>query len=69
MLTYAKSDIVKDFVQRIDPGFYAKIVCRIAQPPNDNRSDVPDFVIWNDHELRMVKVKRFREQVRESETI
>lgn len=67
MLAYAKSDIVQEFLQRIDPETYAKIVHRIAQNPNENRSGVSDFVIWNSHELRMVEVKKVREQVRESQ--
>lgn len=34
MLAYAKSEIVQEFIQRIDPETYAKIVYRIAQNPN-----------------------------------
>ncbi len=67
MLAYAKSGIVQEFVQRIDPETYAKIVYRIAQNPNENRSGVSDFIIWNAAELRMVEVKKVREQVRESQ--
>lgn len=67
MLAYAKSDIVQEFMQKIDSKIYAKIVYRIAKNPNENRSGMPDFVIWNDHELKMLEVKRVREQVRESQ--
>ncbi len=67
MLAYAKSEIVQDFLQRIDSDTFAKIVYRIAQNPNENRSGVSDFIIWNDDELRMVEVKKVREQVRESQ--
>jgi hypothetical protein len=67
MLAYAKSNIVQEFVHRIDPETYAKIVYRIAQNPNENRSGVSDFIIWNDDELRMVEIKKVREQVRESQ--
>ena len=67
MLAYAKSKIVQDFIQRIDHEIFAKIVYRIAQNPNENRSGVSDFIIWNDDELKMVEVKKVREQVRESQ--
>ena len=67
MLTYAKSNIVQDFIQRIDSATYAKIVYRIAQNPNENRSGLPDFIIWNDDHLRMIEVKKVREQIRESQ--
>lgn len=67
MLAYAKSDIVQEFAKKIDPETYAKIVYRIAQNPSENRSGLSDFVIWNDEELRMVEVKKVREQIRESQ--
>lgn len=67
MLAYAKSEIVQDFLQRIDSDTFARIVYRIAQNPNENRSGVSDFIIWNDNELRMVEVKKVREQIRESQ--
>ncbi len=67
MSVYAKSEIVQDFIERIDPEIYAKVVFRIAQNPSENRSGVPDFVIWNEDELRMVEVKKMREQVREAQ--
>lgn len=67
MLAYAKSDIVQEFLQKISPKVYAKIVYRIAQNPNENRSGVSDFVIWNSNELRMVEVKKIRESIRDSQ--
>jgi hypothetical protein len=67
MLTYSKSDIVQDFIKRVNPKTFAKFVYRIAQNPNENRSGVPDFVIWNDGNLKMVEVKKIREQIRESQ--
>ena len=67
MLAYAKSDIVQDFTRKIDPETFAKIVYRIAQNPSENRSGLSDFIIWNDEELRMVEVKKIREQIRVSQ--
>ena len=67
MMAYAKSGVVQDFLQRIDADTFAKIVYRIAQNPNENRSGVSDFIIWNDDELRMIEVKKVREQIRESQ--
>ena len=67
MLAFVKTDIVQEFVRRVDSETFAKIVYRIAQNPNENRSGVSDFIIWNDDELRMVEVKKGQEQVRESQ--
>lgn len=67
MLEYAKSDIVQEFVKKISPQTYSKIVYRIAQNPNENRSGLSDFIIWNDQELKMVEVKKIREQIRDSQ--
>jgi len=67
MLAYARSNIVQDFVKKIDSSTFAKTVYRIAQNPSENRSGVSDYVIWNDEELRMVEVKKIREQIRESQ--
>ena len=69
MLTYSKSVVVQEFFNRISPDTFAKIVYRIAQNPNENRSGVPDFVIWNDQELIIIEVKKLREQVRESQKL
>lgn len=67
MLAYSKSRIVQDFLKRIDPKVFAKIVYRIAQNLNEHRAGVPDFVIWNEQELKMIEVKKVRGQVRESQ--
>lgn len=67
MMAYAKSPIVQEFISRISPDTFAKIVYRIAQNPSENRSGVFDFVIWNDQELKMIEVKRIREKIRESQ--
>ncbi len=69
MLTYAKTAIVQSFLKRIDSEVFAKIVYRIAQNINDNRSGLPDFVIWNETELRLTEVKGLREQVRDAQKI
>lgn len=67
LITYFETDIVQSFLRRIDVATFAKFVYRIAQNPNKNRSGVSDFVIWNDHDLKMIEVKKIREQVRESQ--
>ena len=67
MIAYSTSAVVQEFLDRITPETFAKIVYRIAQNPNENRSGVSDFVIWNDKELKMIEVKKGREQVRESQ--
>lgn len=67
MISYLKSDTVQGFLKRIDSEIFSKIVYRIAQNPNENRSGVPDFIIWNDTELRMSEVKKVREKIRDSQ--
>lgn len=42
------SNILPKFLRKINSEIYAKIVYRIAQNPNENRSGVSDFIIWND---------------------
>ena len=69
LLDYSKSQIVQDFLKKISPSMFAKIVYRIAQNPNENRSGVPDFVIWNPQELFMVEVKRIGESIRKNQKI
>jgi len=69
LLAYSKSDIVQDFLKRVSSETFAKVVYRIAQNPNENRSGVSDFVIWNDRELRMVEVKKVREKVSKSQIL
>ena len=67
MIAYSKSQIVQDFLRRIDSETFAKIVYRIAQNPNENRSGVSDFVVWNHDTLKMVEVKKVREKIRDSQ--
>jgi CO dehydrogenase/acetyl-CoA synthase alpha subunit len=67
MIAYSKSKIVQDFLRRVDPKMFAKIVYRIAQNLNEHRAGVPDFVIWNEQEIKMIEVKKVREQVRKSQ--
>ena len=67
MLAHAKSDIAQTFFKKVDPEIFAKIVYRIAQNPTENRSGLTDFIIWNDNELKMIEVKKVREQIRPSQ--
>ena len=67
MISYFQTPIVQSFLDRISLEVFVKIVYRIARNPNENRSGVSDFVVWNDQELIMVEVKKVQEQVRESQ--
>lgn len=67
MIAYFETQIVQLFISRISPEIFAEVVYRIVQNPNENRSGVSDFVIWNDQESKMVEVKKVREQVWESQ--
>ena len=68
-IEYFETPIVQSFLATVSPEVFAKIVYRIAQNPNENRSGVPDFVIWNGQEFKMTEVKKVREQVRESQKV
>lgn len=67
MAFFLKTPIVQEFLKRIDPNIFSKIVYRIAQNPNHNRAGVSDFVVWNDDSLTMIEVKKIREKIRESQ--
>lgn len=69
LINYIKSEVVQSFLNRIEPEVFAEIVYRIAQNPNENRAGVPDFVIWNNIEIKMVEVKRVKEQIRSSQQL
>ena len=68
LVEYCETDIVQAFLHEIDVHIFQKIVYRIARNPNQNRSGVSDFVIWNTSELKIVEVKKIKEQVRYSQS-
>lgn len=65
--TYLKTSIVQEFLNEINPKIFAKIVYRIAKNPNENRSGVSDFVVWNEQKLKFIEVKKIKETIRESQ--
>lgn len=64
---YFYSDVVQEFLKRIDNKTFAQIVYKIAQNPNQNRAGIPDYVVWNDKELIFIEVKRKNENLREKQ--
>jgi len=69
MIRYFKTDIVQEFLKRIDRKVFAKIVYRIAQYPRENRAGTQDYIVWNKKELIFVEVKREKEKLREEQII
>jgi hypothetical protein len=69
MISYLQTPTAQAFLSRIDPDIFAKIIYRIAQNPSENRAGLSDFVVWNEQMLKMVEVKRVREQIRESQRV
>jgi|JI10StandDraft_1071094.scaffolds.fasta_scaffold02162_23 hypothetical protein len=67
MASYFDTKIVQIFLDRIDADIFSRIIYRISQNPNENRSGVSDFVVWNDEILKMVEVKTVREKIRDSQ--
>lgn len=66
-IEFFKTPIVQEFLTKIKPQTFAKIVFRIAQNPGENRAGTPDFVIWNGKEMIFVEVKREKETLRDGQ--
>jgi len=67
IIKYFKTDIVQEFLKRIEPLTFAKVTNQIALNPNENRSGTQDFVVWNDKELIFVEVKQENEKMRDKQ--
>lgn len=68
-IEFFKTPIVQEFLTKIKPAIFAKIVYRIAQNVGENRAGTPDFVIWNDKTMIFVEVKREKETLREGQIV
>lgn len=66
-IEFFKTPLVQEFLTRIKPQIFAKIVYKIAQNPVENRTGTPDFVIWNNKEMIFVEVKREKETLRDGQ--
>ena len=64
-IEFFKTPVVQEFLTKIKPEMFAKIVYRIAQNPSWNRAGTPDFVVWNNKEMIFVEVKREKEILRD----
>lgn len=64
---YFKSQIVQDFLTRIDNKTFYKVVNRILQDRKNNTVGTPDYIVWNKKELIFVEVKREKEKLREDQ--
>ena len=68
-IEFFKTPIVQEFLTKIKPATFAKIVYRIAQNVGENRAGTPDFIIWNDKKMIFVEVKREKETLRDGQII
>lgn len=66
-IEFFKTPIVQEFLTKIKPETFAKIIYRISQNPSENRAGTPDFVIWNNKEMIFVEVKREKETLRDGQ--
>jgi len=64
---YFKSQIVQNFLTRIDNKTFYKIVNRILQDRKNNTVGTPDYIVWNKKEMIFVEVKRGKEKLREDQ--
>lgn len=60
---YFKSDIVQEFLKRIDNKTFSLVINRILQDKKNNMVGTPDYIIWNKKELIFVEVKRKNEKL------
>ena len=58
---------VEEFLGTIAADVFVRIVHRIASNPTENRSGLPDYMMWKGRDVVFVEVKGVREQVRESQ--
>ena len=63
-IAYFKTEIVQEFIKKINQNLFCEIVYKIARNPNDNRAGLPDFIIWNNNILEFIEVKRIDEKLR-----
>ena len=68
-IDFFKTPIVQEFLTKIKPQTFAKIVYRIAQNVGENRAGAPDFVIWNNKTMIFVEVKREKETLRDGQIV
>lgn len=64
---YFKSQIVQEFLARIDNKTFYKVVNRILQDRKNNTVGTPDYIVWNKKELIFIEVKREKEKIREDQ--
>lgn len=64
---YFKSQIVQEFLARVDNKTFYTVVNRILQDRKDNTVGTPDYIVWNKNELIFVEVKRETEKIREAQ--
>lgn len=67
-IEYIKSDIVQEFLTKIPNEYFADICYNIVKNGFYNRAGLPDFVIWDEHSLKFVETKRFKEKIRDSQS-
>jgi len=68
-IEFFKTPIVQEFLTKIKPATFAKVVYRIAQNVGENRAGTPDFVVWNNKKMIFVEVKREKETLRDGQII
>ena len=60
--SYFSKPLFQSFLAHVDNKMFAKITYRIAQNPSGNRAGLPDFVVWNEKEMKLVEAKRENEK-------
>ena len=61
--SYFSKPLFQSFLAHVDNKMFAKITYRIAQNPSNNRAGLPDFVVWNEKEMKLVEAKRENEKI------
>lgn len=60
---YFKSQIVQQFLAKIDNRTFYKIISKILKNKTENVSGTPDYIVWNNKEMIFIEVKRKNEKL------
>ena len=60
---YFKSEIVQEFLTKIDNETFYKVIKHILQTNGRYPKGVPDYIVWNEKTMIFVEVKRKNEKL------
>lgn len=61
------NDFILNFFDTIRKNDFIKIMSKYAENPNNNRAGLPDLIVYNENDYKLIEVKKQREQLRETQ--